>query len=138
MKQVKATRSRGDNTGDGSWTVRVSLPKTTKKLTVDVWGELLFTRLAAVASPDGLGYALVQSGDMKSWLDGIAADLLGQSQDNKGISIKKKDVYPITIYKEENLLFKEANRKGKGQSPRSNNPNTVKEAKEAENTAKMK
>ena len=75
---------------------------------------------------------------MKSWLDGIAADLLGQSQVNKGISLKKKDIYPITAYEDTNRLFKEANRKGKGKSPRSNNPNTVKEAKEAENTAKMK
>jgi hypothetical protein len=50
--------------------------------------RLLLTRLAAVASPVSLGYALVQSDETDTWYHGIVSALVGQSTVNKGATLK--------------------------------------------------
>ena len=105
---------------------------------MDAWEEVLFTRLAACASPGGLGHALVQSRDLNSWLDAIAADLMGLSSIDKSIALKEQGIYPRATYTVAISLLSAANRQGKPKAPHSHNPNTVKERKETENKAKMK
>ena len=59
LKHAKASARKGGLKGGGSLAARASLPKARQaavvvKQAVDMWEALLFTRLAAVASPGGL------------------------------------------------------------------------------------
>ena len=80
----------------------------------DTWEGLLLTRLAAVASPGSLGYALVQSGETDSWYHSIVAALVGQSKIVKGATLKTRGIHADLTWKLANSMSKAARGKPKG------------------------